>query len=87
DTNETYRGHTYQRGLINSDPYYQENLVISDLPAGLYEIRIDHLGRRYLLTVEIHPGMVAYFTFLGRGGFGLELPPAPGEDFVPNFIP
>jgi murein DD-endopeptidase MepM/ murein hydrolase activator NlpD len=87
ETNQVYRGHTYQRGPINSDPYYQENLVISDIPAGLYEIRIDHLGRRHLLTVEIHPGRVTYFTFLGRGGFGLELPVAPGEDFVPNFTP
>jgi murein DD-endopeptidase MepM/ murein hydrolase activator NlpD len=87
ETNQVYRGHTYHRGPVNSDPYYQENLVISDIPAGLYEIRIDHLGRRYQLTVEIHPGQVTYFTFLGRGGFGLELPPAPGEDFVPNFTP
>lgn len=87
ETNKTYRGHTYHRGPVNSDPYYQENLVISDIPAGLYEIRIDHLGRRYLLTIEIHPGQVTYFTFLGRGGFGLELPPAPGEDFVPRFSP
>jgi len=87
ETNKTYRGHTYHRGPVNSDPYYQENLVISDIPAGLYEIRIDHLGRRHLLTIEIHPGQVTYFTFLGRGGFGLELPPAPGEDFVPKFSP
>jgi murein DD-endopeptidase MepM/ murein hydrolase activator NlpD len=87
ETNETFRGHSYHRGPVNSDPYYQENLVISDIPAGLYEIRIDHLGRRHLLTVEIHPGQVTYFTFLGRGGFGLELPPAPGEDFIPIFTP
>lgn len=87
ETSDTFRGHTYHRGPVNSDPYYQENLVISDIPAGLYEIRIDHLGRRHLLTIEIKPGQVTYFTFLGRGGFGLELPLAPGNDFVPQFTP
>ncbi len=26
---------TYAEGAVNADPYYQENLVLSDLPAGL----------------------------------------------------
>ena len=31
---------TYAEGPVNADPYYQENLVLSDLPAGLYKISI-----------------------------------------------
>jgi len=27
---------TYASGAVNSDAYYQENMVLSDLPAGIY---------------------------------------------------
>lgn len=87
DSGQRWQAHSYHDGKINSDPYYQENLVIGDLPAGVYEIRIDYLGRRYLLDFYIHPGMVNYFSFLGRNGFVLQLPPPPGSEFVPPFSP
>lgn len=83
ESGERWSAYSYYEGATNSDPYYQENLAIGDLPAGIYEIKIDYLGRRHLLDFEIKPGRVNYFTFLGRNGFSLEPPPAPGADFRP----
>ncbi|NOY97816.1 MAG: peptidoglycan DD-metalloendopeptidase family protein [Chloroflexi bacterium] len=69
---------TYGPGTVNSDEYYQENMVLSDLAAGWYEITIERNGREEKLQVEIFPGQVTYFTFQGREGFTFDLPPTPG---------
>lgn len=74
---------SYGADTVNSDPYYQENIVISDLPAGRYEIRIPYAGYNYSLEIEIKPGVVNYFTFRGHKGFEMSLPRQPGEDFEP----
>jgi murein DD-endopeptidase MepM/ murein hydrolase activator NlpD len=84
DTGQAWRVHPYAGGAAHSDPYYRENLVISDLPAGMYEIRIDYGTETFNAFIEIYPGRVTYFTFQGRNGFDLELPPKPGEDFDPS---
>jgi murein DD-endopeptidase MepM/ murein hydrolase activator NlpD len=72
---------TYGKGGVNSDPYYKENMVIGDLPAGTYMIWIDHNNNNYKTTVEIQPGMVAYFTFTGRFGFEVTPPATPAPDY------
>lgn len=82
-----WRANSYHRGNVNSDPYYQENLVISDLPAGRYEIMINYLSRIYRHEIEIQPGLVTYFSFRGRNGFTTEPPPIPGADFDPPLSP
>jgi murein DD-endopeptidase MepM/ murein hydrolase activator NlpD len=82
-TGQVWKAIPYAGGAANSDPYYQENMVISDLPAGLYDVTISYAARFHYLTFEIFPGRVTYFTFKGREGFSLGLPPAPGEDFIP----
>ncbi len=82
-----WRAKTYHFGNINLDPYYQENLVISDLPAGRYEIVINYLSKIYKLEIEIFPGLVTYFSFRGRSGFTSESPPLPGADFNPPQSP
>ena len=33
-----HNAYTYAAGPVNSDPYYHENLVMSDLPAGIYKL-------------------------------------------------
>ncbi len=86
-TGQVWQGRTYARGAINKDPYYQENLVVSDLPAGLYEISTSYIGKLYTTTIEIHPGRVSFFRFQGRDGYFFDPPEAPGEDFVPVGIP
>jgi murein DD-endopeptidase MepM/ murein hydrolase activator NlpD len=87
NSEQFWRANSYHRGYINSDPYYQENLVISDLPAGEYEIAINYLSRIYRLDMNIHPGLVSYFSFRGRSGFTTEPPPVPGADFNPPQTP
>jgi murein DD-endopeptidase MepM/ murein hydrolase activator NlpD len=82
-----WRANSYYGGTVNPDPYYQENLVISDLPAGRYEIQINYLSRIYTREIDIYPGLVTYFTFRGRSGFTSEAPPLPGADFNPPQSP
>jgi murein DD-endopeptidase MepM/ murein hydrolase activator NlpD len=66
---ENWFGKTYGAGTVNSDPYYQENLAIGDLPAGTYTIRIAYGGVSYSDEVTIVPGLVSYFEFQGWRGF------------------
>jgi len=77
-------------GAINRDPYYNENVVLGDLPAGLYKITLHYEDAREPLRqkdhqtwAEIYPGQVTYFTFRGNHGFDLARPPAPTLDFLP----
>jgi murein DD-endopeptidase MepM/ murein hydrolase activator NlpD len=76
---------SYGLESVNSDPYYQENIVISDLPAGLYEIRIAYAGFLRTQQVEIKPGLVSYFTFQGYRSFGPSVPPLTQAEFP--FLP
>jgi hypothetical protein len=82
-----WRANSYHYGNVNSDPYYQENLVVSDLPAGRYEIVINYLSRIYRQEINIQPGLVSYFSFRGRNGFTTEPPPIPGGEFNPPQSP
>jgi murein DD-endopeptidase MepM/ murein hydrolase activator NlpD len=74
---------SYGKTVVNSDPYYQENLLIGDLPAGSYVLRAVFGGMNFSIPIEVHPGMVNYFSFRGFSGFSLEPPAAPGMDFTP----
>ena len=46
---------TYAAGAVNSDFYYHENLVLSDLPAGLYKVTLEYLDKRLQYWVDIYP--------------------------------
>ena len=74
---------SYGKSAVNSDPYYQENLVIGDLPAGKYLLRTAFGGMNFSIPIEVYPGMVSYFSFRGYQGFSIEPPPAPGAEFTP----
>jgi murein DD-endopeptidase MepM/ murein hydrolase activator NlpD len=86
-SDQMWQAISYAGDKSNSDPYYQENLVISDIPAGKYELQIDYLGRRYLTAIEILPGRITFFTFRGRSGFTNEPPSPPGGSFLPPLTP
>ena len=75
---------TYAEGSVNSDPYYNENLVLSDLPAGLYKIVFEYKDKRLQFWTDIYPGQITYFTFTDRGGFKVHPPPVPTLDFLPG---
>ena len=77
---------SYGGSASNSDPYYRENLVIGDLPAGDYEVWVEYLGRTYNLNVQIQPGLVTFFSFRGSHGFNTFVPTPPGIDFTPDFV-
>jgi len=69
---------TYGPRAVNPDPYYNENLVLSDLPQGLYTVSIDYWGTRFDYEIEIFPGRVLYFTFSGKSLYSTDLPPVGG---------
>ncbi len=50
-----WRANSYHFGYIYPDDYYQENLVVSDLPAGKYEIAINYLSRIYRRRLKSTP--------------------------------
>ena len=78
ETGRTRRVKTYGPGVVNRDKYYQEDMVLSDLPAGWYDIQIDIDSYEGRIQLEIFPGQVTYFTFQGEEGFTFDLPPSPG---------
>jgi murein DD-endopeptidase MepM/ murein hydrolase activator NlpD len=65
---------SYGPAVATGDDYYHENLALSDLPAGKYEVWIDYQGQRYKQMITIHPGAVTYFSFTTDGKFKLEIP-------------
>ncbi|MGB8981142.1 MAG: M23 family metallopeptidase [Anaerolineales bacterium] len=75
---------TYAVGAVNADPYYQENLVLSDLPAGLYKLVFEYKDRRLQYWADVYPGQVTYFTFTDKDGFRVVAPPVPTLDFLPR---
>lgn len=77
DRKENWFSRTYGEGAVISDPYYRENIVVGDLPAGKYRIRIAYAGYNFETEVEIIPGMVNYFEFWGLDGYKFNSPPLP----------
>lgn len=75
---------TYAEEAVNPDPYYNENLALSDLPAGLYKITFEYMDRRQQYWVNIYPGQITYFTFTDEDGFQVKPPPVPTLDFLPT---
>ncbi|MBI3162887.1 MAG: M23 family metallopeptidase [Chloroflexi bacterium] len=85
-TQRSYLVRTYgSGGAANAAPYYNENLVLGDLPAGIYKLIIsyDDEKKPAQTWVEIFPGQVTYFTFEGINGFDTTRPPAPTLEFLP----
>ncbi|MCJ7623830.1 MAG: M23 family metallopeptidase [Anaerolineaceae bacterium] len=76
DTNNQWYVISYGHHIVNRDEYFQENLVLGDLPAGYYEISIDYLGDIFRYHLNIFPGAITYFTFRGEYGFGDPSPPS-----------
>jgi murein DD-endopeptidase MepM/ murein hydrolase activator NlpD len=85
DTQKSYLVKTYgSGGAVNPDPYYKENLVLGDLPAGIYKLTLSHEGKERQTWVEIFPGQVTYFAYEGEDSFSSERPPAPKLNSLPQ---
>jgi len=85
DTGQTWQVITYGAGgATNADPYYKENMVIGDLPAGNYTVSILYESFDHKQDLVIRPGQVTYFRFRGKDGYEVGSPPAPSQS---NFTP
>ena len=69
ESRRTWRNYTYTMLGIKSDPHYQENFVIGDLPAGEYQISFTYDEQNYAQVIEITPGIVSFFQFQPNAGF------------------
>jgi murein DD-endopeptidase MepM/ murein hydrolase activator NlpD len=67
----TYAAYTYGPGVVNSDSFYNENIVISNVPAGVYELNIPYGALNRIVQIQILPGQVTYFWFHGYTGFDI----------------
>ncbi len=74
ETNQLWMVKSYASDYLNKDDYYQENLVLSDLPPGEYTISFLMYGLLQNYEVEIFPGAISFFSFRVRMGFSQELP-------------
>jgi hypothetical protein len=74
---------TYGSGAAIHDKYYDENMVISDLPAGEYVVTIVTYAVAHKLNVTIYPGRVTYFSYQNVRGYN-QTPPAPPPIFTPT---
>ncbi|MEX2143291.1 MAG: M23 family metallopeptidase [Anaerolineales bacterium] len=66
------------------DDYYDENLLLGDLPAGRYELSIPYLAVWRRAEIEIKPGAVTFFEFKGVDGFSFDLPVEPRPQNLPS---
>jgi hypothetical protein len=79
ESNKTWTMFTYSTRMTRCDPYYRENLVLSNLPAGKYEVSFYYFGLKKQV-IEVRPGAIAYFQFWGKEGFKVGDPPPPSAD-------
>ncbi|MBI1793917.1 MAG: M23 family metallopeptidase [Chloroflexi bacterium] len=86
-TNQTRMVRTYGPGPVNSDPVYNENMVLGDLAAGLYKVSFKYKGKDQQEWMYIYPGRVTYFTFRGALGFNVAPPPTPKVEGLPTKSP
>jgi murein DD-endopeptidase MepM/ murein hydrolase activator NlpD len=77
ETGQKWSVISYGEVAVVSDDFYRENLVLSDLPAGRYQVVVDYLEERFSSEVTINPGAVTFFTFRGKRGFDLTALPTP----------
>lgn len=85
-TGQNWLARSYGPEAVNPDSYYDENLVIGDLPAGIYLLRTAYAGTSHSIEIEIRPGFVTFFSFQGWNSFSIEMPPSPGVEFSPQSV-
>jgi len=83
ETGQRWDVWTYAPETVHPDDRYGENFVISDLPAGPYEVRIDFAGHTSFAQMLVLAGQTNIFEFNGRKGFVVEPTPTPGAGFAP----
>ncbi len=87
ETGKTYEVRTYGGKTVNADDYYQENLVMGDLPAGSYILWVDYPDNSKYHKFDIHPGAISFVSYWGSKGFDIKPTPTPSMDFLPVDTP
>jgi len=83
DTGQKWQVKTYGPKNVRSDDYYHENLVLSDLPAGPYEVSFSYDEKDYTVNVTINPGASSFFSFKKGKPLSTAMPATPSpEDFL-----
>ncbi len=85
ETDKRWEVWSYALDTVHSDDGYGENFVISDLPAGPYEVRVDYAGHAYTAQLLLVPGRTNFLTFRGRSGFQLEATAEPARAASPPY--
>jgi murein DD-endopeptidase MepM/ murein hydrolase activator NlpD len=75
ETGISFEINTYGPTTVNSDDYYNENLVLGNLPAGVYELNIPFGALNRIQNIQIFPGQITFFSFHGFNGYDFN-PPA-----------
>ncbi len=83
ETDQVWDVWTYAKETVHPDDFYNENFVISDLPAGPYEVRIGFVGRTFTMQLYVYPGRTNLFLFRGRAGFEIEPTATPADMINP----
>ena len=87
-TGDTWLVRTYANSpAVHEDDNYHENFVLSDLPAGDYEVYFWTMGYSYKKVITIHPGMVTFLRFDMLDLFSTAFPAAPIVDFLATMPP
>lgn len=73
-TTQEWKVYTYGPEAVRPDDFYNENMVLSDLPAGRYTLFLNAGDQVQKTEVEIRPGQITYFTFRSEQGFRFTLP-------------
>lgn len=81
DGNREWIVRTYGQQVVNPDDHYQENLVLSDLPAGKYRLWFNYEDKDYYGKFEIYPGSITQIAFTGEKGFSVV---STKPDFIPQ---
>jgi len=88
DPKRTWIMRTYGKGAVRSDEYYDENIVLGDLPAGRYliTIKLEEALKAETYEVSIFAGQITFFRYQEEEGFSIDPPPAPKVK-VPYALP
>ena len=82
DSGTKYEIKTYGPTTVNKDAYYNENIVLGNLPAGVYELNIPYGALNRLQNIQILPGQISFFSFYGYKGYDFTQP-AESQDHTP----
>jgi murein DD-endopeptidase MepM/ murein hydrolase activator NlpD len=85
DSNDILRKQSSYATTVRSDPVWQENFVIGDVPAGMYELHIQVGDVAYKRDVEILPGQTSFEVVATEFSFNPTSTPIPLPTSLPTF--